>query len=413
MLFVQRVLVWGHVAALSGCLGSMGGSQTWADVSRWTHFYVANPLPGESWGAGGPALADFDGDGDLDLMTSRRTTSTAYWYERVNDATWVRHTMGRADGLKSALGACALDIDQDGWPDVATWQVWFENPGNLASDPDGVWPAHQYAGSRHDILAGDINGDGWDDVITNNGATWFATPGMKLVRTGGDGDYHGGPAPRGVGDLDGDGDNDIVQPGRWLENPGRPIGTWRQHPWPHEPIPGATYGVSTRAWVADINRDGRNDIIYSDCDTGYSHVYWVENQDNGRSWVRHPLSDPPTAPGDVPGTGSFHSLAVADFDLDGDLDIYAGEQEDPDQRDPPTKPMKPAGLKERQVIWENRGSDASGPRFEPVVFHVDNPGAHESKIGDVDGDGDLDIVSKIWNADGGTVTANYWRNDND
>jgi hypothetical protein len=140
-------------------------------------------------------------------------------------------------------------------------------------------------------------------------------------------------------------------------------------------------------------------------------VHWVENQGRGQSWTRHQLPDPPTADGDVPGTGSFHSLAVADFDLDGDLDIYAGEQEDPDQRQPPTKPMKPAGLKERQVIWENRGPALSEPHFVPLVFHVDNPGAHESKIGDVDGDGDLDIVSKIWNADSGRHTANFWRND--
>ena len=127
---------------------------------------MANPLPGEGWGAGGPALADFDGDGDLDIMTSRRTTSTAYWYQRVNDSTWLRHTIGSAEGLKRALGACAVDINHDGWPDIATWQVWFENPGNLASQPDVAWPAHEYVVVGHDILAGDVDGDGDLDIVS-------------------------------------------------------------------------------------------------------------------------------------------------------------------------------------------------------------------------------------------------------
>ncbi len=117
--------------------------------------------------------------------------------------------------------------------------------------------------------------------------------------------------------------------------------------------------------------------------------------------------------GDVPGTGSFHSLGVADFDQDGDLDIFAGEQEDPDtyMEAQGKLAMKPPGLKERGVIWENSGSKI--PSFVPIVIAVDNPGWHDAVLADVDGDGDTDIVTKVWNKDGSAYHADYWRNDND
>ena len=139
-------------------------------------------------------------------------------------------------------------------------------------------------------------------------------------------------------------------------------------------------------------------------------MYWCRNTGGGQSWTLEMLPDPPTRAGDVPGTGSFHSLGVADFDKDGDLDIFAGEQEDATMTDrEPLLPMKRPGLKERGVIWLNSGGKA--PTFTTVVIHVDNPGWHDARLGDVDGDGDIDLVSKVWNKDGEHYHADYWRND--
>ena len=384
------------------------------DISRfkqWAHFEITDALPGSEWGTGGIGLGDFTGRGALGVAVSRRETQTAYWFERIDDATWVRHVIGQSEHLAKTLGATVLDVDQDGWPDVVFSGVWFRNPGTLADHPDAAWESHLYDGGGHDIVAADINGDGKDDWVTYDGKTlaWFDTSnGLAKTIIAADRDDHGGVAPHGFGDLAGNGRTDLVIPGLWFENPGDGYGEWKRHTWPHEPIPKATYGTSIRSWVADMTGNGLADIVYADCDTGWSHVYWVENMGNGQ-WVRHRLPDPP---GDA-RTGSFHALAVADFDGDGRLEIFAGEQEDASPMEGRgVLAMKPPGLKERGVIWVPSGGVR--PSFKPMVIHQGRPGWHDVVIGDIDGNGRIDIVSKVWNthwnAEGFNYHVDYWKN---
>ncbi len=393
------------------CFYSIAYSQN-SPYPKWTHFSIDPILPGSSWGTGGPVLADYDKDGDLDVAISRRNTASAYWYERINDSIWIQHLMGSGQNLENTLGTTVLDINHDGWMDVLYNGIWFKNPGTLDRYPDSPWESYLIKAGGHDALTVDMDGNGVEDMLVYDGnkIAWYNTSESlrENVISSGHRD-HGGTAPHGYGDLDGDGDVDAMIPGFWYANPGDGTGVWKEHEWPFIPVPNASYGRSIRAWITDINRDGRDDIIYSHCDTGGGHVYIVLNKDNGMNWESIQLADPANNPGDVEGTGSFHSLGVADFNQDGYLDVFAGEQEDPDvyMEENGLVAMKPRGLKERGVIWYQRENFS----FEPYIIHVDNPGWHDAQLGDIDGDGDIDIVTKVWNADGLVYHLDFWRNE--
>jgi hypothetical protein len=106
--------------------------------------------------------------------------------------------------------------------------------------------------------------------------------------------------------------------------------------------------------------------------------------------------------GDEDARGAYHSLAVADFDNDGDLDVFTVEME-----------AIPGARLPRWFIWEN--VDGKGAQFVERIILDAGLGGHEAVVADVDGDGDLDICSKLWrprkdNANGGRNHADYLEN---
>jgi hypothetical protein len=388
---------------------------------RFKHHTVANPLPGpEGLGTGAFTLADFDNDGDLDITISANGKDGPVFLFENKGEYWENYTIGIGDEMQ--LGAVSTDIDRDGYIDLVMGRFWFRNPGNVNRAGNVMWEKIFYNGGldaeNHDIASADLNLDGLNDIVSysqymgkgilrwynvQNPRDWtyhtIADDVNDLVKdVKGSNGIHGGFAPKGIGDLDGDKFPDLVMPTGFYRNPGKKSeAKWTFVRWQFETgvIPNP-YGLSCRSWITDLDMDGDNDVVYTDCDGANSKGYYIENikQKTFRKTELPSLPD---------STGSFHSLAVADFDLDGDLDIFSGEQEDPDPG------MKPVGLKERGFIWLNTGSIRE-PKFQLTIFHIDNPGWHETQSGDIDGDGDIDLATKIWNKDGDTYHLDFWEN---
>jgi len=320
---------------------------------------------------GQTSLADMDGDGDLDYVVAESPSSKSrlWWFEFQAADTWVRHDIGTAN---SDVGGSTADLDGNGYPDFWGGTV-------LVMNRDGKNFTRHEVGTifSHDSEFCDVNGDGRLDGVANSDKArlfWYEIPEDStqkwqehLIIAKEDHEIHGGASPQPCGDIDGDGDTDIVTGQAWYENIDGAGRQWRQHKNIdlgefHQ------YGLAVKTWVGDLDEDGDVDVIQAEADNPDSRVAWFEN-DGAGAFTRHIIK----ARGDKQ---DFHSLVVADFDNDGDLDVFSGGG-------PLSTPPQ------RCYIWENENLTWIEHDLGEVV-------SHEAVGGDVDGDGDIDIVTKPW-----------------
>jgi hypothetical protein len=373
-----------------------------SNTHRWFDHHVISTDFTENleWNRyGTPAMADFDNDGDLDFGMST-AGKEVYWFEYQGQNHWEMHTIGEIPTLQ--LGGGAFDVDQDGWQDMVMGGYWYRNSQNPAQT-EFIRYQYDTAINReiHDLVFADMNGDGRIDLLLTGdkeGCFWYEIPLAPTIDTTWSkhtitldvlddrSDIHGGFFPGGVGDIDGDGDADIAMPNRWYQNDGTGLA------WTRKLLPfgsGGYWGLSARSWIIYMDQDGDNDIVMVGCDQKDSRAAWLENrgEEEYMQFIVHLL--PLSAPG---RRGSFHSLWVADFDMDGDPDIYTMDQED--------DTILPEGAPIRGYLWENL--DGKGQAFAERIILDENIGGHDVIFGDVDGDGDLDAYFKVW--------ANYKKN---
>jgi hypothetical protein len=350
------------------------------------------------------AIADLNKDGKPDIIAGES------WYEAPN---WVKHPLRQIDyanGYIDNFADIPMDVDGDGWTDVIQFSyfahniVWLKNPGKAG----GPWKVTQIddSGPTEFAFTVDLNNDGKAQELLpefdrpNVPAAWFELVDGKYVKhVVSDKSYGHGI---GVGDMNGDGRNDILTPKGWLEAPAdiHAPGYWTFHPtdwgWKYIPpagTPAADVKLSPAAaragaqfgymYLLDINGDGRKDLL-----TGMAHDYgvaWYEQMPDG-SWNQHVIDA---------SWSQAHASQLIDMNGDGHPDFVTGKRyfahngSDPGERDPvglywyEWRKVTPATPANGGVEWIRHIIDYGGRMG----------GGVQTQVVDIDGDGDMDVVS--------------------
>ncbi len=250
-----------------------------------------------------------------------------------NGSTWVENVI--AVDFAHESSATLADLDGDGDRDVlvAADEVlaWVENQ----PDPNGVlWTRHDVSPATDGaprVVAVDVNGDGRLDLVTssvdNDTVAWYESDGAGLPSftrhvitedpdgAGGSDGFADGASSVAVGDIDRDGDLDVLSASlnndrvAWHENIGG-LGAG----WDHHEISGAIPSAMS-VQASDINCDGWLDVISSSRDDEAVVWFLNESDPHGISWNRNGVST--TAVG-------VESVHYGDIDGDGDTDVLAG-----------------------------------------------------------------------------------------
>jgi hypothetical protein len=289
------------------------------------HVIIDNSGPKDPWAK---IVGDINGDGFADIAIGGRQ-GPLVWYAY---PTWSKAVIAKG-GYKTVDGEMG-DVDGDGDLDVIMGGlIWYENPRPGVDPAKKVWSAHKVAKHpTHDVELADLDGDGDLDIVTRDQSEFGHKAGNKIYlwRQNADATWtqkvidcpHGEAIT--VGDIDKDGDPDIVTGGIWFENTKDIVnGQWNGHRF-------GDWHPNATTQVADINGDARPDVVLSPSELGgqFYKLSWFEAPADPKkdNWTEHIIVEPIEC--------VIHGLVTADINGDGLIDVVSSEMHqggDPDE----------------------------------------------------------------------------------
>ncbi|MEX0776922.1 MAG: VCBS repeat-containing protein [Phycisphaeraceae bacterium] len=364
-------------------------------------------------GTGSSVAGDFNNDGRSEFVASVRSNSLRLYQWNPDTSSMVETIIAPNDkslGHRNRFGGdlTVADMDGDGFLDLVVPNsnnnlgpgcvFWYRNPGTLTLNWErhtvttwsgtGTQNADNYVRHMSEIKVADLSGNGHPDIVTRD-----VQYGLFVMLNHGDGRWtrrHIPTHPReglALADINGDGRPDIVINGLWFETPAGNLATAQfvQHIYAADQYPadnnrGSQDNYAKKVKVADMNGDGRIDIIVSNAEqlsgatTGGPkgiRIYLAPEHATG-AWQEVLIQAPQVR---LASLFSLHTLEVGDLDHDGDLDILTA--------------VSSVGVDKApgQVFALLNSGNGTAFTFRSILKEF----AYNNVIADADGDGDLDL----------------------
>lgn len=338
---------------------------------------------------------DIDKDGVSEIILGGKTATPSLIYLKYDRAIGWREFVIDREALPIETGGTFYDIDNDGDQDIVfggDWQSnkvwWWENPYPYFN-PNVPWKRYEIKNSgsnqHHDQAFGDFKQTGkiqlafWNQ--TDKAIYLADIPARprdggwnfnKIYENTTDKTSQAYSKGMDAADVDGDGFVDLVAGNHWFKfnaetQQFKPIKIGNEG----GRIRAAKFKTGKRQEIVVAPGDGNGFLMYYECNG---------NAEVSENWKAKRLMDRELI--------HAHTLEVADVNNDGNLDIFCGEM----------------------AKWSNDKVD--NPAAEAFLLYGDGQGNfkrevfqkgfdfHEGRLMDIDGDGDIDVVSKsyTWNA---------------
>lgn len=292
------------------------------------------------------AVADFNGDGKLDILATDNEYGNLLVYPGKGNGTFdpplAFATNANAWGGPDDL--VVADFNKDGKPDVAVFNEESGSIGILINDGDGSAATvtnYQLTGTGAMLAAGDLRGKGIIDIVA---AEYYGNA-IAILLGNGDGTFQapveiplnlessGEPWAVAIGDINGDGKPDLaftLQGGDSNNMQYIAVMTGHGDGTFNAPV---IYPATTRntaidsplprdIHIADVNNDGKPDLVYSNTEYGSVAILYNKGNDSDKN----PLFYDPI---EFVSGGYVMGLAVTDLNGDGALDYVAAGDDFP------------------------------------------------------------------------------------